>query len=184
MNMKYDQILVVDIESTCWKEPEIDNISEIIEIGITPIDTKTKNILEVRDILVKPEHSKISEFCTQLTTLTQEDVDSGTSLKNACDILVNEYNSKRRVWASYGYYDKNQFEDQCERENIEYPFSRNHINIKLLFSLKYSLRREVGMAKALKLIGLPLIGTHHRGGDDSKNIAKILSKILFNNQNI
>lgn len=180
MNMKFDQIIVIDIESTCWEEPQTDEINEIIEIGISPINTKTGDVLDTRDIIVKPQHSKVSEFCTRLTTLTQEYVDSGVSLKDACEILVNEYNSKKYIWASYGFYDKHQFEAQCKRENIEYPFIKAHINVKLLFALKYSLKRQVGMAKALQLLGLPLIGTHHRGGDDSRNIAKILSKILYN----
>lgn len=175
--MKFDQIIVVDIESTCWEE-NTDNISEIIEIGISPI-TKSGNILDTRSIIVRPEHSKMSEFCIKLTTLTQEDVDSGIAFKDACETLSKEFDSKRRVWASYGYYDKRQFEEQCKRENVEYPFSKVHVNVKLLFTLKYSQRREVGMAKALNLLGLPLIGTHHRGGDDSRNIARILSKILY-----
>lgn len=178
-NMKFDKILVVDIESTCWEENQTDNISEIIEIGISPIDTKSGNILESRSIIVKPEHSEVSEFCTRLTTLTQEDVDSGISFKDACDILVNEYHSKKYMWGSYGHYDKDQFGIQCKRANVEYPFSKGHINVKLLLALKLSLRKDVGMEKALKLLDMPLIGTHHRGIDDSRNVAKILLKILF-----
>ena len=179
MNMKFDRIIVVDIESTCWEDQQISDLNEIIEIGISPIETKTGSVLEMGDIIVKPERSNVSEYCTKLTTLTQEYVDSGISFKDACDKLVNEYNSKKYIWASYGYYDKHQFETQCQRENIEYPFVKAHINIKLLFALKYSLRRQVGMDKALRLLGLPLIGIHHRGGDDSRNIANILSKILY-----
>ena len=178
--MKFDQILVVDIESTCWKEPQKDDHSEIIEIGISPIDTKSGNVLVSRSIIVKPEHSKVSEFCTRLTTLTQEDVDSGISFKDACDILVKEYHSKKYMWASFGHYDRDQFGIQCKRENIEYPFSKGHINIKLLFALKYSLRKDVGMEKALKLLNMPLVGTHHRGVDDSRNVANILLNVLFN----
>jgi inhibitor of KinA sporulation pathway (predicted exonuclease) len=34
------------------------------------------------------------------------------------------------------------------------------------------------MAGALELLDIPLEGTHHRGVDDAKNIAKILSWIL------
>jgi inhibitor of KinA sporulation pathway (predicted exonuclease) len=179
MIIKFDKIIVIDIESTCWEKPT-DEISEIIEIGISPIDTKSGIVLDTRSILVKPEHSKVSEFCTRLTKLTQEDVDSGISLKDACDILVSEYNSKKYIWSSYGFYDKLQFEGQCKRENIGYPFIKAHINVKILFALKYSLKRQIGMIKALNLLGLPLIGTHHRGGDDSRNIARILSKILYN----
>lgn len=177
--MKFDKILVVDIECTCWEEPRNDDICEIIEIGICPIDTKSGNVLEPRSIIVKPKLSEVSEFCTKLTTLTQEDVDSGISFKNACKILVDEYQSGKYMWASYGYFDKNHFGMQCEREGIEYPFSKAHINVKLLFALKYSLTKDIGMYKALKFLGMPLVGTHHRGIDDARNVANILSKILF-----
>jgi inhibitor of KinA sporulation pathway (predicted exonuclease) len=179
-NMKYDQILIVDIESTCWEVPQPDNLSEIIEIGITPIDTNSGDLLESRSIIVKPEHSEVSDYCTRLTTITQEDVNSGIPFKDACHILVDEYYAKKYAWGSYGYYDKKQFMAQCRRENIEYPFSNDHINIKMLFALKYSLKRNVGMTKALRMLGMPLIGIHHRGIDDSRNIANILSRILFN----
>lgn len=182
--MKFDQILVVDIECTCWEEPQDGDIGEIIEIGICPVDTKSGDVLESRSIIVKPMHSEVSEFCTRLTTLTQEDVDSGISFKEACDILVNKYHSKKYMWCSYGYFDKNKFGTQCEMEKVEYPFSKAHINVKMLFALKNSLTKDVGMVKTLKLLGIPLIGVHHRGVDDARNVANILSKILFNKQRI
>ena len=34
------------------------------------------------------------------------------------------------------------------------------------------------MAKALQLVDLPLEGTHHRGIDDARNIAKLLPYML------
>ncbi len=178
--MRYDKIIVIDVESTCWKENTSKDANEIIEIGICPIDTKSRKVLESRSIIVKPTYSTVSEFCTSLTTLTQEDVDNGISFSDACSILINEYETKKYVWASYGYYDRNQFEIQCERENVQYPFSYAHINVKILFALVNSLRRQVGMAETLKILKIPLKGTHHRGGDDAQNIAQILSRILFN----
>ena len=42
----------------------------------------------------------------------------------------------------------------------------------------YKLKYEIGMAKALELLELPLMGVHHRGIDDAWNIASILSKLL------
>jgi inhibitor of KinA sporulation pathway (predicted exonuclease) len=38
------------------------------------------------------------------------------------------------------------------------------------------------MAQALQLAGLPLEGTHHRGIDDARNIAKLLPYILERKQ--
>ena len=72
MAKKLDQILVIDIESTCWEEtPPSGQENEIIEIGICPIDIATGERLEKESILVKPERSQVSEFCTNPTTLTQ-----------------------------------------------------------------------------------------------------------------
>lgn len=180
--MRYDKIIVIDVESTCWEGNISKDVNEIIEIGICTIDTKSRNILEPKNIIVKPTYSYVSDFCTRLTTLTQEDVDNGISFSDACSILINEFDTKRCVWGSYGYYDKNQFEAQCERENVQYPFSYSHINIKILFALVNSLHGQVGMADALKMLGIPLKGTHHRGGDDAQNIAQILLRILFGNK--
>jgi inhibitor of KinA sporulation pathway (predicted exonuclease) len=42
----------------------------------------------------------------------------------------------------------------------------------------HGLGTAVGMAKALKLLSLPLEGRHHNGGDDAANIARILSYLL------
>jgi len=71
--MRFDQIIVIDVESTCWhgKIPK-GQMNEIIEIGICIICTKSGDILDTRDIIVKPEHSTISDYCKNLTTITQE----------------------------------------------------------------------------------------------------------------
>ena len=179
VDMEYDKIMVVDIEATCWEKNSQKGVSEIIEIGICPIETKSGRVLEPRSIIVKPRYSTVSEFCTKLTTLTNENVRNGISFSEACSILANEYKVGQYTWASYGNYDMSQFKTQCERENVAYPFSGSHINVKVLFALANSLPRQVGMDRALKMLKIPLEGTHHRGIDDARNIAKILSRILF-----
>ena len=180
MAKKLDQILVIDVESTCWQDtPPVGQESEIIEIGVCTVDVASGKRLERESILVKPERSKVSEFCTQLTTLTQEQVDKGISFAAACAILKKKYFSQQRVWASYGDYDRRQFERQCYSGKISYPFGSRHINIKTLFAIIHALPYEVGMAEALELLNLPLEGTHHRGEDDAWNITNILSELLL-----
>ncbi|HBL13977.1 MAG TPA: DNA polymerase III [Cyanobacteria bacterium UBA11162] len=180
MSKKLDQIIVVDVEATCWKvNAPPGQESEIIEIGICAVDIAAHQPIDKKSILVKPERSKVSEFCTQLTTLTQEQVDQGISFTDACAILEERYLSHQRVWASYGEYDKNQFQKQCQSRRVNYPFGTRHINVKTLFAIIHALPHEVGMAQALELLSLPLEGTHHRGGDDAWNIAKILCQLLW-----
>lgn len=180
MAKKLDKILVVDIEATCWNGPNPPGMeNDIIEIGICLLDIHTGDITDNRGIIVKPERSEVSEFCTELTTITPEMVtEQGISFKEACAILKKDYMSQSRAWASFGAYDLKQFQRQCSAVNVGYPFGPSHINVKTLFALKNKLGHEQGMAGALAMLNISLEGTHHRGIDDAKNIAKILNKIL------
>jgi len=178
--MNYKKVIVVDVEATCWRGyPPKGQTNEIIEIGICQLDMETLKPLNKRSILVKPSRSGISEFCTELTTITKDLIDQkGIPLVDACQILEEDFNSKRLVWSSYGEYDRNIFSRNCKDLNVNYPFSKRHLNIKLLFALAKRLSKEVGMKKALELLDLPLEGTHHRGVDDAWNTSKILAYCL------
>jgi inhibitor of KinA sporulation pathway (predicted exonuclease) len=178
---KLDQILVVDVEATCWSgAPPDGQESEVIEIGLCTLDVARGERLDKRSILVKPERSKISEFCTELTSLTPRQVNKeGISFKRACGLLETEYLSKKRVWASYGEYDRTLMERQCAARGVNYPFSAGHINVKILFGLMHALPYEVGMSRALQMLDLELEGRHHRGVDDAWNIANLLSRLIL-----
>lgn len=179
MAKKLDQILIIDVESTCWNgSPPPGQENEIIEIGVCLLEIASSERVARESILVKPERSTVSSFCTQLTTLTQAQVDAGISFKEACSLLKSKYLSKERTWASYGDYDRRQFEKQCQVSQIGYPFGPTHLNVKNLFALRQGLSQEVGMAEALAMLKLPLTGIHHRGGDDAWNIAQILAALL------
>lgn len=174
-----DQVLVVDVESTCWEgKPPAGQTSDIIEVGLCVLDLGNLERVEKRGILVKPARSRVSPFCTELTTITAADLDEAEGLADACRVLRTEHQSNRRLWASYGDYDRRQFERCCREQGIGYPFGPTHLNVKTLFALSRGLRHEVGMARALEMLGLPLEGTHHRGVDDAWNIARILAGLL------
>ncbi|MDH7447739.1 3'-5' exonuclease [Aquimarina sp. 2201CG14-23] len=169
-------IIIIDLEATCWNGPiPKGQVSEIIEIGICILNTDTGTISKNQGILIKPERSKVSAFCTELTTITQELLDQeGISFANACEILRTEYCGHQYIWASYGQYDLNMMKKQCRVRKIEYPLSQNHINVKTHFAQTKELQKKVGMKGALNILNIPLEGTHHRGINDAKNIAKIL----------
>lgn len=185
MSRKIDKILVIDVEATCWRgQPPPGQKSEIIEIGICLLDCASHQPIDKDSLLIRPENSSVSEFCTELTTLTQAQVDQGISFVEACQRLQENYLSRQRVWASYGEYDKKQFQKQCQLWKIPYPFHSRHINVKTLFAIVHSLPEEIGMLQALSLLNLPLQGTHHRGIDDAVNIGKILAKLLWNQNQV
>lgn len=185
MTRKYDQIIVIDIECTCWEKlPPPGEETDIIEIGICPLNTATGERLERRSLIVKPERSTVSPFCTRLTTLTQAQVEQGMPFVQACNILRYDYQAHKRVWASYGDFDRQQFERQCAALSVTYPFGASHLNAKTLNTLLRGLRHDVSMADALRLLELPLEGTHHRGGDDAWNVAALLWRLVLERREV
>jgi inhibitor of KinA sporulation pathway (predicted exonuclease) len=179
MAKKIDQIIVVDLEATCWEgSPPPGQEQEIIEIGVCALDVATGRRSEKRSILVRPERSTVSPFCTRLTTLTQEQVEQGVSFTEAIETLRQEYRPAERTWASYGDYDRIKLQQQCEQRGVSYPFGRTHLNIKNLLAISLNLPGEVGLDRAVEMLGLPLEGTHHRGDDDAWNIAAVLAVLL------
>jgi inhibitor of KinA sporulation pathway (predicted exonuclease) len=172
-------IVVVDVESTCWRgTPPGGQQSEIIEVGVCLLDPATQAVSDKRSILVKPERSRVSVFCTKLTTLTQAMVDEGVSFAAACETLVYDYESQSRLWVSWGNYDREMFTRQCASFGVPYPFGERHLNVKRVYGDVLNSGKQVGMAKALRLLEMPLEGTHHRGDDDAYNIARLLGYML------
>lgn len=168
---------VVDVEATCWDGPVPAGAAhEIIEIGLTVVDLGAGARIAKHRILVRPERSTVSEFCTELTGLTQDEVD-GVSFAEACRILAAEHDAGARPWASWGDYDRKQFSAQCAATGTAYPFGARHTNAKLVFTEAHGLRRRPGMAQALQIAGLPLEGRHHRGEDDAWNIAALVLRL-------
>lgn len=177
-----NKVNIVDIECTCWdiNGQPINEISEIIEIGITVVDNIKLEILSTESILVKPEKSKVSEFCTSLTTITQKDVESGISFNDACKLLKTKYKSKDRTWISWGDYDRKMFEKMSKEYTIQYPFGPRHINLKNCFSIFNGniLDKELDLLSMSQFTQIPLTGILHRGDSDSFNIAKFYIHFL------
>lgn len=180
MRLKLDQLLICDIECSCWNprstKPPNEH-QEIIEIGLCFFDTHPWKPTTKHQIVVRPTQSSVSKFCTDLTGWTQEALESkGILFKDACTTLTSVYNSNRYPWASWGDFDRIAFERECKRKDVKYPFSATHINLKTIFAINRKLSKGVGMKKALDVLGLELEGTHHSGIDDAWNIGRILEE--------
>lgn len=177
------EYIIFDLEATCWENTHT-KISEIIEIG----SVKLNNNLEVIDtfsIFVKPYINPIlSSFCTDLTTISQDNVNSAPNFAEAmCKFETFITSTSEHIkLISWGNYDKNQIIEESLIKKYSGPILRllnTHINLKNKFSKSYNFKRA-GMASALKYLNIKLEGTHHRGIDDAKNISLIFQKIYNN----
>ncbi len=169
--------LVIDLEATCSDDNSIPrHETEIIEIGAVMLNRSTWEMESEYQQFIKPtRHPILTDFCTELTTIKQTDVENAATFPEAI-ISFKEWKSKfsHYTFCSWGNYDKRQFTQDCKFHQIPYPFTPEHINVKKQFSDYLGVSKAFGMAGALEKLGLELMGTHHRGIDDARNIAKIL----------
>ena len=170
--------VVIDLEATCWADETPPDRMEIIEIGAVYLYGES---LEVRDefaSFVRPIHeAELSEFCRSLTSIEQSDVDAAPGFPAVLERFLTWLGAPVTM-CSWGYYDWRQIHEDCRRHGVSFPDSlQHHLNLKLAFAKQYG-GRACGMKRALRRLKLPLAGTHHRGIDDARNIAKIAQVIL------
>lgn len=169
--MKY---IILDLEATCWKDRNVNNQNEIIEIGAIKIDDKG-NAQDEFNEFVRPKLNPIlSDFCKELTTITQVEIDSAKTYS----IIIEQFKewiniNEPFVLCSWGFYDKKQFAKDCELHGLSTEWLNYHISLKHQYADIKKLRKPIGMGGALKMEKIKLEGIHHRGIDDARNIAKI-----------
>ncbi len=180
MKSKPAFFLVVDLEATCDEDHHIPRQqTEIIEIGAVLVDGETLIPTAEFATFVRPiVHRKITPFCTQLTGIAQADVDAAPLFPQAMSAFGRFLAGRDVLLSSWGDYDKHQLTQDCRRHGVRFPYGAKHLNLKKAFSDALGETKSYGMASALRRIGLPLLGKHHRGIDDARNIARLLPCIL------
>jgi len=184
----FDCFAVLDFEATCQDdsygrlEPQ-----EIIELPIVLVHAKTgRKLSEFREYVQPVHHPQLTDFCTQLTGITQETVDAGLTWPLALaqaqawlDKQLSEQSLSRCIFVTCGDWDlKSMMGRQCALSGEHVPERfRQWINIKRLFASVTGLNGG-SMKRMLDVLGLRLEGHHHSGLDDCRNIARILAELL------
>lgn len=174
--------IIVDLEATCCERGTIARDEmEIIEIGAVALAGNGPVVLDEYQSFVRPVRNPVlTEFCRELTSITQEMVNLSRDFNIVITEFTNWVNSfDNSVFCSWGEYDKKQFEQDCRFHDIQYPFTEEHINIKKKFANNMGFKKGVGLGKALNKVNMQLVGTAHRGIDDARNMASISNYIFF-----
>jgi len=151
---------------------------ETIEIGAVLVDKATLKAAKEFDTFVKPvKHPELTDFCTQLTSISQADVDSAPLFPQAIAALKDFIGDRDVRFCTWGYYDKKQLEQDAIFHKVKLPKMGKHCNIKALFAEKQEIK-PFGMEEALDRVGVSLEGTHHRGIEDVRNMVRLLPWIF------
>ena len=128
--------LVIDLEATCWEQNDpLRGENEIIEIGMAVLSPQ-KTELWRGGWFVRPKSSPVlSNFCTKLTTIKQDQIDNAPSFPVVMDLVKAQIFSdtgnpiNESLFVSWGNYDRNQFQKDCALHAYDYPFGE-HLNLK------------------------------------------------------
>lgn len=175
-------ILIIDLEATCANDGSIPiEQMEIIEVGACWA-TLMGEVIDRFQAFVRPAvRPQLSAFCRSLTHIEQAAIDTASPWPLVATELaefVRLHHQPGCFWGSWGCYDRKQIERECARHGIADPLAElEHRNLKAVFAKRRKIK-QVGMATALQIAGVPLEGAQHRGLDDALNIARLLPHIL------
>lgn len=173
------RFIIVDLEATCWEDVRDYDRMETIEIGAVELlsadGAPAREFARFVRPVVEPE---LSPFCRRLTTIRQRDVDAAEGFGAVFPAFVAWIGPDPFVLCSWGGYDLTQFRGDCARHGLALPATfERHVNLKQEFARAFSVK-PCGLERALAQVGMTLEGTHHRGIDDARNIARLAALVL------
>ncbi|XP_044763509.1 ERI1 exoribonuclease 2 [Coccinella septempunctata] len=195
----FDYLLVLDFEATCWCFPNgKGRKNEVIEFSVVLYDVNEGRIIDEFQQYVQPtEFPILSEFCTELTGITQKQVDEGVPIgtclmlftrwinnhqKNLnisfpCDMVLP--GKKKCVFVTWSDWDLGVcLPKECRRKNIyKQEFFGKWVDLREIY-MEHYYRRPKGLLGALEEVGLEFIGKQHSGLDDAKNTAYLVRKLI------
>lgn len=182
-------LCVLDFEATCWNDDSYKlNRQEIIEFPSVLYELNLKNeVIFISEFskYVKPVLEPVlSDFCTELTGITQEKVNNS----NIIEDVYNEHHEWLKANTppnvdiyiiTCGAWDlKTMLPKEIKNKKLPYyNVYKSYINIKDEFEYFYK-KKAGGMVGMLKYLNINLEGRHHSGIDDTRNISKILLKLI------
>ena len=182
MQISNQYYLIIDLEATCSDDGSLPRQEmEIIEIGAVIQDSQTYEIVSEFQVFVQPvRHPILTNFCTELTGITQSDVADAASFPQAMEQMKQwMYAFNDALFCSWGNYDQTQFQQDCQFHGVPWPFRSGHMNLKAEYSSTLGKRKKLGVAEALRGLGMKFEGSHHRGLDDARNIARIVRRVCI-----
>ncbi|XP_075686350.1 ERI1 exoribonuclease 2 [Rhinoderma darwinii] len=196
----FDYLIVIDFESTCWKDTKHYG-QEIIEFPAVLLNLLNGEIESEFHTYVQPqEHPILSDFCTELTGIMQQQVDDGVPLKICLSQFctwIKKLQKERHIvfpgalptatsseqkmcgfvtWSDWDLGICLLYE--CRRKQLRKPDILNSwIDLRLTYKLFYN-RKPKGLNGALQDVGIEFSGREHSGLDDSRNTARLAWRMI------
>lgn len=186
-------LIFVDFEATCWDKNEKNKRphAEIIEIGAV---VTGQDLIEISkfSVVIRPEIEPVlSDYCKELTGLSQTDVENGIefnrAISNFYQWILKYENMENTVLYTWGDYDIFLLKRSLRRHKYKNKDFLSIIHKGGLINLQEQFMKftklpssSCNLVKALQIIGENYHGKMHRSVDDAENVIK-LYRYLNNN---
>uniref|UniRef100_A0A5B7BFX1 Exonuclease domain-containing protein n=1 Tax=Davidia involucrata TaxID=16924 RepID=A0A5B7BFX1_DAVIN len=184
-SQQLDFFLVLDLEGKV----------EILEFPVLMIDAKTMDVMDLFHRFVRPSEmseQRINEYIDgKYGKLGVDRVwhDTAIPFKEVIE-QFEAWMAQHHLWEQGGRLNRAAFvtcgnwdlktkvPQQCKVARMKLPpYFMEWINLKDIY-LNFYKRRATGMITMMKELQIPLLGSHHLGIDDTKNIARVLQHML------
>lgn len=188
MSTPFTHAIVLDFEATCDDQAR-PSPQEIIEFPSVLVSLDTLAVIDEFEAFVRPvHHPALSDFCRELTSIRQTDVDGAPVFPEVLrDHMAwldkHGMDGTNAVMVTCGDWDLGtMLPAQCPVcdppvEALAPIYTRWH-NIKRSYCEVTGKAKAPGMAGMLRERDLTLVGRHHRGIDDCRNIAALLKDLI------
>ncbi|XP_061191853.1 ERI1 exoribonuclease 2-like [Saccostrea echinata] len=195
---EFSYLIVLDYESTCWEQRKFQT-QEIIEFPAVLLNTTTGEVESEFHYYVLPEEQPmLSDFCKQLTGITQEQVDNGIPLRiclrkfsHWLDRLQKEKglifgppsddlgDAAYTTFVTWSDWDLGTcLLNECKRKQLIKPSQLNNwIDLRATYRKFYS-RKPNGLNGALQDLGIEFEGREHSGIVDARNTATLAYRMM------
>ncbi|XP_059835085.1 ERI1 exoribonuclease 2 isoform X1 [Hypanus sabinus] len=201
LNQYFSYLIIIDFESTCWKNGKSHYHPEIIEFPAVLLNTSSGEIeVEFHTYVQPQEHPILSAFCTDLTGIKQCQVEAGVPLaiclsqfSRWIQKLQQEKNidfvkggpqlctpdSKTCTFVTWSDWDLGVcLHYECKRKQLRKPSVLNSwIDLRATYKLFYN-RKPKGLNGALQDLGIVFSGREHSGLDDARNTARLAWRMI------
>ena len=190
---KFDYFVVVDFEATCEEKNAPDYPHEIIEFPGVLVDGATGVVKDTWQQYCRPViNPQLSEFCTALTGIEQETVDTASTFPEVL-ASFNEWLEGHSLGTQHtfalvtdGPFDVGRFlRLACLQNKLPIPvWAQKWVNLRKGFANFYrwcpaSQQKLPGLQTMLSRLDMEFVGSPHCGLDDAKNIARVVSRSVL-----
>lgn len=175
--------IVIDLEwNGSWSKKAHGYFNEIIEVGAVKVNEQME-ILDTFRAAIRPVVSKkISNIVTDLTNITAEELENGTTFMGMVRQLTRWMGKEPSTVLTWSTTDL-----LVLMENFRYftgkqeiPFLQNYLDFQVYAQNRMGIEgnQQLGLARAGEMLGIPEDNMSlHRALDDSKLTAAILQKV-------